>query len=169
MQRNQIQIHNVVPPEYGYKIFDTQLASELSKKNAVIDQILSLLQAHLKLDTQDETWIRLCLDEVIINAIRHGNHEDPTKKVAIALFANQQGWAIRVEDEGEGFSVSDLPNLDGQEYWEAEHGRGILLIQSYMDEIWYYDKGNRVQLFKRLQKPWRKWIKKICQFFRVCS
>lgn len=45
------------------------------------------------------------LSEIIKNAIKHGNHEDPKKKVKVWFRANRKKRYIHfiVEDEGEGF------------------------------------------------------------------
>jgi len=167
MAKNRLEIHHEPPPNYGNLVFHKQITSDLSLKNPVIDEILAILKSKANISEDDQTWIRLCLDEVLVNAIRHGNREDKEKQVTICLFAGENSWAVRVEDEGEGFAIDQIPQVDDKEYWELEHGRGIMLIQSYMDEIWYYDKGNRVQLSKIHQKPWKKLWNKILCFLKL--
>jgi serine/threonine-protein kinase RsbW len=164
---NTIKIHAESPPEYGTMLFKRQIASELSLKNSLIDEILATLQTKGFLDKEDEVWARLCLDEGLINAIKHGNKEDKNKKVQISLFIAEKMWSIRIEDEGEGFPEQFLPDLDKKSYLELEHGRGILLMKSYMDEIWYYDKGKRVQLTKRKKSGLRKILDKVLIFFKI--
>lgn len=162
-----IKIQTKSPSEYGEKIFTKQLDSDLSLKNTLIEEILSILKTRSLLEEEEETWARLCLDEVIVNAIVHGNKEDKSKKVEVSLFVDNHLWAVRIEDEGEGFSEEILPNTEGDEYWDSEHGRGIMLLQDYMDEVWYYDKGNRVQLTKKKKTKWEKIVQKILFFFRL--
>lgn len=161
-------IHSNPPGDEGEKALAVQIPSNLAEKNPIIDEILQILQKKGFLDEEDEVWSRLCLDEILVNAIKHGNKEDIGKKVSVTLFTSQNQWSIRVEDEGEGFDPEELPQLqETDEYWEAEHGRGIILISSYMDEIWYYDKGNRVQLTKSKKKFWKKMWDKIAAFLRL--
>ena len=164
----QLKILAKSPPEYGSKLFSETFPSDISLKNPLIEKIMSSLKEKGFLDEEeDEVWTRLCVDEVLVNAIKHGNKEDKNKKVDVALFTDKNLWAIRVEDEGNGFSDKDIPDVTSEEYWEAEHGRGILLMQSYMDEVWYYDKGNRVQL-KKMKKTWlQKVINKVLVFFKL--
>lgn len=161
------KIHEHVPSEYGQKVFSRRIASELTLKNSIIEEIMSLLRERDLLDEEDEVWSRLCLDEILINAIKHGNKEDSTKNVDISLFLDDARWSIRVEDEGEGFSLDDIPDPNADESWELEHGRGITLMQSYMDEVWYYDKGNRVQLTKCKKNWFRKLVEKTLGFLRL--
>lgn len=167
MPKNRIEIHSGPPPNYGSLVFHKQVASDLALKNSVIDEMMNILYSKIHILEDDQTWIRLCLDEVIINAIRHGNHENQDKKVTICLFIGENRWAVRVEDEGEGFSIQDLPQVNSEEYWEAEHGRGIMLIQSYMDEIFYYDKGNRVQLSKKHPHFFVKFWHNLLHFLKI--
>jgi serine/threonine-protein kinase RsbW len=163
---SQIKIYTNPPPEYGTKAFECQISSDLELKNPLIDKIIETLNAKGLVDEEENVWARLCIDEVLVNAIRHGNKEDKNKKVSVSLFVGKNVWALRVEDEGDGFSEKSLPTTEGDEYWDAEHGRGILLMQSYLDEIWYYNKGSRVQLKKIKRNKWQKILKKFLSFFK---
>ena len=54
-----------------------------------------------------------------------------------------------VEDEGEGFKLSDIPDpLDPANLFKTS-GRGVLLIYNIMDEVAYNDRGNRLTMVKR--------------------
>lgn len=160
-----IKIHTQSPQEYGEKVFSRRLDSDLSLKNTCLDEILAILQEKHLLDEEESSWARLCIDEVLVNAIVHGNKEEKSKKVDVALFVTPQVWSIRVEDEGEGFKTESLPQMNSPDYEEAEHGRGIILLQGYMDEIWYYDKGNRVQITKYKRSKLQKILHNILAFF----
>ncbi len=155
------------PPEYGPRAFFQEISSTIDEKNPLIDQILGVLTEKNFVDEDEEIWARICFDEVLTNAIRHGNKENPSKKVKVSLFTDEKQWAIRVEDEGEGFSVEDIPDPDDESSLELEHGRGILLIKEYMDEIWYYDNGSSVQLKKEKKSRLRKFIDKILTMLRL--
>jgi len=60
------------------------------------------------------------------------------------------GSIINIEDEGQGFDLESVPDPTAEENLEADHGRGILLMRVYMDEVVYSQKGNRVTLVKML-------------------
>lgn len=163
--KQKIEIRPYPPKECGLKVFSCAIPSEFSSKNDVIDHILSMLREKKFLDTDDEVWARLCLDEVLVNAIKHGNKHDKNKKVNISLYTdNKKEWAVRVEDEGEGFSEDNVPDIENEASLGLDHGRGILLLHSYMDEIWYYDKGNRVQLKKIKKSHFQKIVHNILTF-----
>jgi serine/threonine-protein kinase RsbW len=96
--------------------------------------------------------IRLGVEEAVINAIKHGNKLDPTKKVKIDFRLEGDQAKIVIADEGPGFQPGTVPDPTAPEYLEREHGRGLMLIHSYMDEVYFNDKGNQITLIK--YAPW---------------
>ena len=53
------------------------------------------------------------------------------------------------EDEGEGFKPSDVPDPDDPESLLLEHGRGIVLMKSIMDDVRYYRNGSCLVLLRK--------------------
>lgn len=94
--------------------------------------------------------VRLALEEAVVNAIRHGNKADPNKKIRVDYLIEDARLIINIEDEGRGFDLESVPDPTAEENLEADHGRGILLMRVYMDEVVYSQKGNRVTLIKML-------------------
>jgi anti-sigma regulatory factor (Ser/Thr protein kinase) len=54
-----------------------------------------------------------------------------------------------VHDEGPGFDVGAVLGVDQTAAVAGTGGRGLVLMQSFMDEVTYNDQGNRVTLVKR--------------------
>jgi serine/threonine-protein kinase RsbW len=75
--------------------------------------------------------IRLCLEEALVNAVRHGNNSDATRTVQLTMSARGDECIIQVCDEGGGFCVDqvELPESDQM------GGRGICLIRHYMESV----------------------------------
>jgi len=92
--------------------------------------------------------VRLALEEAVVNAIRHGNKLDPEKKIFVSYLVEDARLTVSVEDEGPGFDLDSVPDPTAEENLEADHGRGILLMRVYMDEVVYNERGNRVTLTK---------------------
>ncbi|WP_372368889.1 ATP-binding protein [Candidatus Uabimicrobium sp. HlEnr_7] len=162
-----MEIRKQEPPEYGERVLYQELESNLALKNPLINDIISVLDEKGFLDEDDKIWARLCLDEVIVNAIKHGNKECKNKKFTTALYATDKEWAVRVEDEGEGFSPDEVPDVEDEETLGYDHGRGILLMKNYMDEIWYFNNGASVQLMRYKRSKFRKLLDKILVFFKI--
>ena len=93
----------------------------------------------------------LAFDEAITNAMVHGNRLDPSKKVHVTAFADEQRWGAIVEDEGDGFKPEDIPDPKDPDFLFSEVGRGILLMNDYVDELKYNRKGNRLLMARHRQ------------------
>ena len=125
----------------------------------------------------DLTNIRLALDEALINAIIHGNLEIPstmkgtslseitqfnqlvkerslaepytTRNVRLEMELSQEQVKYVIQDEGNGFDWSQMPKSFEDHEILANHGRGLLLIQAFMDDVYFNDKGNCITLIKK--------------------
>ena len=96
--------------------------------------------------------VKLALEEAVINAIKHGNELDDTKKVTIGFSIDDNKAIITVQDEGEGFDPAALPDPTDEDYLMATSGRGVSLMRAYMDEVRFNDTGNEITMIK--YAPW---------------
>ena len=90
--------------------------------------------------------IKLALEEALINAIKHGNHQDPHKKVKLSATLAPSEIEIIIEDEGSGFDRNGVPDPRVEENLEKCSGRGIFLIESYMSEVEWSRGGRRLRM-----------------------
>jgi serine/threonine-protein kinase RsbW len=88
--------------------------------------------------------IRLAMDEALINALKHGNKNDPSRTVKISYSADNKQVEISIEDEGEGFNYKELVDPTQEEHLRRTHGRGIYLIRHFMHDVSFNEKGNRI-------------------------
>ena len=96
--------------------------------------------------------VRLALEEAVVNAIKHGNELDSTKKVTIRFVVEDNAFSVSVTDEGPGFDPEEVPDPWDPDNLEAESGRGLALMGAYMDEVSYNETGNTVTMKK--YAPW---------------
>lgn len=87
---------------------------------------------------------KLCIYEMITNALLHGNRGDPSKRVVIFYKVTLFAATISVMDEGQGFNYNDIPNPLLPENRIKDHGRGLYLIRHYLDEVTFNERGNRI-------------------------
>ena len=92
--------------------------------------------------------VRLALDEALSNAIRHGNKLDPDKHVTVDYSVTPKRITIKITDEGPGFRPDKLPDPTTPQNLTRPHGRGVLLIQSYMTDVKFTDRGRCVTMTK---------------------
>jgi serine phosphatase RsbU (regulator of sigma subunit)/anti-sigma regulatory factor (Ser/Thr protein kinase) len=96
--------------------------------------------------------VKLALEEAVINAIKHGNELDDTKKVTISFSIDDNRAVITVGDEGAGFDPNDVPDPTDEAGLLATSGRGLALIKAYMDDAHHNDVGNEITM--TMYAPW---------------
>jgi serine/threonine-protein kinase RsbW len=90
--------------------------------------------------------IRLCLEEALVNAFRHGNRLEPGLTVDFRADIADDTCIFEVQDQGEGFDPAGVPDPTADENLEIPSGRGIMLMRAYMSEVAYLDPGNRLRM-----------------------
>ena len=95
---------------------------------------------------------RLALEEALVNAIKHGNKLDPKKKVVVDARVSPERVEIEIEDQGPGFDRASVPDPTAVENLCKCSGRGILLIEAYMNSVNWSHGGRRVHMV-RLNEP----------------
>lgn len=97
----------------------------------------------------------IAVTELVNNAVRHGNKEEPGKKVTVALRYGNGEIEAAITDEGDGFDPEDIPSPLAEENLLKEIGRGIFIVRSLMDEFEYTyapNRGSTIRIIKRLDK-----------------
>jgi len=117
----------------------------------VIMEILYELSKEVPLSEQDRLDLNLLLEEVVTNAIQHGNQFDTRRKVHIILEHDNDIVTIRVRDEGQGFNYQKLPDIKESNEKMNSFGRGIFLIKKIADDVSFDETGSEVCIRKRIQ------------------
>lgn len=92
--------------------------------------------------------IKLAMEEALVNAIKHGNQMDRSKKVHIKYSIGADSFEVHIADEGRGFDPHEVPDPLAVENLERPSGRGLLLMRYYMTEVVIHHPGNRVWMRK---------------------
>jgi serine/threonine-protein kinase RsbW len=129
-----------------------ELPSDLALMNGVLEYLQERV-AKLGLIKPERSNLFIALDEAFVNAVKHGNKNDPTKLVRITAELTAQEASFTVEDEGEGFNIAQIPDPCDPANLFRTSGRGVLLIYNIMDEVEYNEQGNRVKMVKRPDVP----------------
>lgn len=113
----------------------------------VYRQILS--EAQVNDYSQDDIFaIHLALEEAFLNAIQHGNKQDPNKEVEIGYLVTPEKVEISVADQGSGFDADNLPDPRCGENLYRTSGRGVFLMRYYMNSVEYNPTGNCVHMVR---------------------
>ncbi|MBA2339716.1 MAG: ATP-binding protein [Pyrinomonadaceae bacterium] len=79
--------------------------------------------------------IDMAVREAVTNAVLHGNKQDATKTVNVIVERNSDSFVVAVQDEGEGFNPSDVPDPTDEQNLLKASGRGMLFMRAFMDEV----------------------------------
>jgi serine/threonine-protein kinase RsbW len=126
---------------------DVVIPSDPAEARRVQDDIEVALKA-CQFEEREIFSIRLALEEALVNAIKHGNQMDRSKRVHISYRVSPDRFEIKIADEGKGFDPDDVPDPMAPENLERPSGRGLLLMRHYMTEVTYHPPGNRLSMCK---------------------
>lgn len=142
------------------KSYDSKITSNIENIRDIVCSIIKFINESCEnVDENDIFDIKVILNELFQNAIKHGNKEDCSKYVRIKVgIVNNSLVYFVIEDEGEGYncnyvsdrcceisSPTDISEL-------RENGRGILIVKNLCDTIRFNKKGNKVIVLKKLVK-----------------
>ena len=86
-------------------------------------------------DSDESLNVGLAVREAVINAIVHGNGENPDLDVDLTLTAGSEGLTARILDQGNGFDPDQTPSPTEGDNLLRTSGRGLLLIKAFVDEV----------------------------------
>lgn len=131
------------------------------------------------LDAADRMRVAVALEQAFLNALYHGNlelsneelREDSRKlaegkrmnlvkqrrseppyrdrKIFVSLAISRAEIRIVIRDDGPGFDVRTVPDSKDPTVLEREGGHGLVLMQTFMDEVHFNERGNEVTMVKR--------------------
>ena len=129
---------------------DVVIPSDPAEARRVQDQIEQLLQDR-RTDDHDLFSIKLALEEALVNAIKHGNRLDRSRRVRISYRLLPDRFVIRITDEGPGFDPADVPDPTAVENLARPCGRGLMLMRPYMTDLGFHERGNCVTMSQVLR------------------
>jgi serine/threonine-protein kinase RsbW len=125
------------------------LAADRSAIDPVVQGIMDVVR-NTQCATGKEDAIELALSEALANAVVHGAKGDPKKIVECDVACDEtRGMLIVVRDPGPGFDPGNIPNPVVGENIYSNHGRGIFLINTLMDDVQFKNNGKEIHMLKR--------------------
>jgi serine/threonine-protein kinase RsbW len=113
---------------------DTVLDSTLDSVDLAETKVLEAAE-RAGFEEDDLHKIGMAVRECMVNAVVHGNRYNSRKKVHLVIQTAANRMTVTVRDEGEGFDIQALPDPLAEENLLRQSGRGLLLIQAFMDEF----------------------------------
>lgn len=141
------------------KVYSNLVPSNINNIGIIVDGLLNSLQNTCgQLNDTTLFDLKVILNELLINAIMHGNRESESKSVKInADITNENILYIIIEDEGCGYDYSKLcseqasPPCDTGHEDVCECGRGLKIVKCLCDQVKVNSKGNKIVIEKRIK------------------
>ena len=102
--------------------FEVRIPSSTTEGQKVQERIIQRLE-EIGFPARGIFGVRLALEEALVNAIKHGNGLDPKKEVFVFCQISHDKVRVVIEDEGNGFRLSDVPDPTEDENLEKPCGR----------------------------------------------
>jgi serine/threonine-protein kinase RsbW len=116
---------------------DIKKTEIISQRSEIIkiERLLENINKDFGLSEEKYVNLQIALSEALINAIVHGNKENPHKRVHIEFSYSENYITVKIKDEGEGFKPENIPDPTNSENLFKEHGRGLFIMKSLVDKF----------------------------------
>lgn len=144
------QVKEVIP-----YLKDGSISFCMSSKKKLVGSFSEYIMRLARLNGFDKHAfeIKVAFEEILINAVLHGNKGDSSKKIDIFVHFSPAKLVIEVMDEGSGFDYESMlrkESCEGVPVYSGG-GRGLFLTQLNMDEFYYEEGGRKAVLAKYLK------------------
>jgi serine/threonine-protein kinase RsbW len=98
-------------------------------------------------------YMSVAVRESVVNAIKHGNKQDESKRVYVQFTIHERALEVEVRDEGRGFDPAAVADPLAPENLLKAYGRGIFFMRQFMDEVTHAfppKGGTVVRMLKRV-------------------
>jgi serine/threonine-protein kinase RsbW len=102
-----------------------------------VNEFINSILSKTKLNKDKLSNLDLSISEALSNAMVHGNKLDPSKNVSVLLDIYSDKIELRIKDEGKGFKPEDVPDPTKPENILKDSGRGIYIMNSFLDDVYY--------------------------------
>jgi CheY-like chemotaxis protein len=159
--------------------FVFELRNEVALIDPLINLLLQMMAGIQLCDSTSRIRVGLALEHALLNALYRGNLEISAaemlstremllsgqgttlvdqrlaempfsgRKIFFDVQMSPEAARFVIRDEGKGFDTAQVPKPGDPDVLEREGGHGLLLMQSFMDEVTFNATGNEVTMIKR--------------------
>ena len=88
--------------------------------------------------------IAICLEELLSNALIHGNRKNKDKQIVMRMRFDAERFVLAVKDEGDGFDATTYLEKIRNNQAAIPEKRGLFITDLLVDELRFNEKGNEV-------------------------
>ncbi|MFA6449960.1 MAG: ATP-binding protein [bacterium] len=129
---------------------DELVISSRTEHLSTVREFIESRLASLHLSEKERANIVFCLIEATINAMHHGNADNPDKLVKITFKAFEKKVVLTVKDQGSGFELAEIGDPREPKRINKPNGRGIFFMRQMLSKVdfRFSQKGTTATLTK---------------------
>lgn len=150
--------------------FEFDLENDPSIIDPLIDMVQQVAISQGLLSQNNRVQLGVALEHALLNAMIRGNleltrEEMPVisrsmvqkrmteapydqRRVYFRSLVTPSSAQFTIRDEGPGFDIDTLPEVSDPDSFRDGSGRGLVLIQAFMDEVEFNENGNELKVTK---------------------
>lgn len=151
--------------------FEFSLENDTNLIDPLVDLVQQIIGSMQLCDSSNRVRVGVALEHALLNAMLRGNlevsrtenpaadretaslraEESPyqSRRVYVSVLITRERAQFIIRDEGNGFETSSILKAGDPEALKDGHGRGLVLMTTFMDEVVFNDAGNEVTMIKR--------------------
>lgn len=135
----------VIARRHTFEIYE--VFSRLEDADAVTRKILFIARL-LHHEESAIHFLKFTLMELMTNAIRHGNRDDPQKIARIYGKLGTEGWGLTIEDQGSGFDHELFLSREARVDEPGKYLKGLHMVRRLVDEMQFEKGGSSITVRK---------------------
>ncbi len=174
--QGEIQSHKELLKSLCRDDYEFQLDNDRSLMASTARFLRQAAQSTGLCAASDLPRLGIAMEEALLNACLHGNLELDSalregdgdqfnemalersvrqpwmdRRVTVRASISPKQFKVEITDDGPGFDPSCLPDPTDPENLLKPHGRGIMMMRLFLDEVHWNERGNRVTMIKNVQ------------------
>ena len=124
----------------------------------IVQSVSDSFSALAGFEEEEVYKVGLSVREAVTNAILHGNKNNSAIPVNLCFQQAGDRLVVKVTDQGEGIDEKGLPDPLDPEHLLKPGGRGIFLVKSFMDNVFFNtpDGGGTELVMEKFNKEGEK-------------
>lgn len=121
-----------------------------------VQNIIELLREDLEIDEELFSDVLVATTEALVNAVLHGNRENPAFSVSTRFVITEHYLEVSVEDAGKGFDIEAKVNAFNNINPNMIFGRGLFIIHELADKVTFSADGSCITMLfnKKIDGIW---------------
>lgn len=137
--------------------YNESIPSSINRIEDVVEGVLDFVEKSGGVSEDSIKFdLKVILNELLLNAVRHGNKEDTAKFVKVTADIANDEVRLTVQDEGGGFDFESLLNGQYDDFCcdicdQRECGRGLRIVSGLSDGLSFGLGGTKAVAVKKLR------------------